>query len=277
MRRLGVIGWPVAHSRSPAMFEAAFEACGLADWAYQRLPVPPELFEQTTRALGAAGFVGANVTIPHKQAALTLADRASDAARAIGAANTLTFAADGAICAQNTDAPGLLAALGLQPPLEISALVLGAGGSARAAIWALLGAGAGSVSVWNRTPERACALARELGAQAVAEPGEADLLVNCTSVGLERSANPVATLNQLALTADQVGRYRYVVDLVYNDEPTPLLAAALEGGAHTVSGLDVLVAQGALSFEAWTGLPAPREAMRRAAGAPVLDTGAPGR
>ncbi len=150
--RLGVLGWPVAHSRSPAMQTAAFAAVGLHDWSYQRLPVPPELFAQTVRALGGAGFLGANVTIPHKEAALALADSASAAARAIGAANTLTFAADGTIEAENTDAPGLIAALDARPRAAQSALVLGAGGSARAAVWALLEAGAREVSVWNRTP-----------------------------------------------------------------------------------------------------------------------------
>ncbi len=152
-----MLGWPVAHSRSPAMHNAALRALGMEGWRYQALPVPEELFAETTRALGAAGFVGANVTIPHKQAALALADRASEAARAIGAANTLTFAPDGTIAAENTDAPGLIAALeqlaGL--PAHPSALVLGAGGSARAAVWALREAGAREVSVWNRTPERA--------------------------------------------------------------------------------------------------------------------------
>src|ERR1039457_3421005 len=135
-RRLGVLGWPVAHSRSPAMHNAALKALGMDDWRYQALPVPQELFDETTRALGAAGFVGANVTIPHKQAALALAERTSETARAIGAANTLTFAADGTIAAENTDAPALIAALeqlvGL--PARPSAVVLGAGGSARAAI-----------------------------------------------------------------------------------------------------------------------------------------------
>lgn len=264
MPRLGVIGWPVAHSRSPSMFRAAFDACGLEDWTYQRLPLAPELFEQTVRALGASGFAGANVTIPHKQAALAIADRASEAAAAIGAVNTLTFNSDGSIEAENTDAPGLIAALD-RSPAGMSALVLGAGGSARAAVWALLGAGAAAVSVWNRTPERAASLAAELGARPVSEPVEADLLVNCTSVGLQRSASQLAALNQLRLTADQVGRYRYVVDLVYNDQPTPLLSVASAHGSRTVDGLDVLVAQGALSFEAWTGLPAPLDAMRRGA------------
>jgi shikimate dehydrogenase len=269
--RLGVIGWPVAHSRSPAMFEAAFAACEMDDWSYQRLPLPPELFDETVRALGASGFVGANVTIPHKQAALAIADRAGDAARAIGAANTLTFSADGTIEAQNTDAPGLIAALGRLTgmPAHPSALVLGAGGSARAVVWGLLDAGAATVSVWNRTPARAAQLARELGARAVSSPVEAEVLVNCTSVGLQRSASDAEALNQLGLTADQVGGYAYVVDLVYRGEPTrptPLLAAARRHDVATVDGLEVLVAQGALSFEQWTGKPAPLEAMRAAAG-----------
>jgi len=276
------------------MHNAALQALGMEDWRYQALPVPEELFAETTRALGQAGFVGANVTIPHKQAALALADRVSDAARAIGAANTLTFASDGTIAAENTDAPGLIAALkqlvGL--PAHPSALVLGAGGSARAAVWALREAGAREVSVWNRTPERAAALARELGARAVSEPERAELLVNCTSVGLirglegpdrsretrafganprfghplERSASEPEGLNQLGLTFDQVGEYPYVVDMVYRSGVTPLLAAAREHDACTLDGLEILLAQGALSFELWTGRQAPLEVMRRAVG-----------
>jgi shikimate dehydrogenase len=265
MPRLGVIGWPVAHSRSPAMFQAAFQECALDDWSYQRLPLPPELFDQTVAALGASGFVGANVTIPHKQAALELADSASQSARQIGAANTLTFTADGAVEAENTDAPGLIAALG-RSPAGMTALVLGAGGSARAAVWGLLSAGAAEVSVWNRTPERAVTLADELGASAVRRAVRADLLVNCTSVGLQRSASETAALNQLGLSADQVGGYAYVVDLVYRDGLTPLLSAARRHEARIVGGLEVLVAQGALSFERWIGRPAPLGAMRRGAG-----------
>ena len=268
MKRLGVIGWPVAHSRSPAMFEAAFAELGMDDWAYQRLPLAPELLEQTVRSLGASGFVGANVTIPHKQAALRLADSASEAARAIGAANTLSFAPDGTIEAENTDAPGLLAALGRvdRSPRGLSALVLGAGGSARAVVWGLLRGGAQEVSVWNRTAGRALALAQQFGARAVERPVTADLLVNCTSVGLQRSATEADALNQLHLNADQVGGYAYVIDLVYRDGPTPLLAAARRAGAVTVDGLEVLLAQGALSFERWTDSRAPLEAMRRGVG-----------
>jgi shikimate dehydrogenase len=270
MPRLGVLGWPVAHSRSPAMHNAAFVALGMDEWRYQLLPVPPERFAETVRALGSAGFAGANVTIPHKHAALGLADTTGEAARAIGAANTLTFAPDGTIAAENTDAPGFLAALGV-PPQGMSALVLGAGGAARAVVWALREAGAREVSVWNRTPERAAALARDLGARAVPHPQPADLLVNCTSVGLEpepaplqQSATEPQGLNLLTLTFDQVGNYAHVVDLVYRSSSTPLLGAAHTHGAHTVDGLEVLLAQGVLSFQLWTGVDPPLEVMRRA-------------
>jgi shikimate dehydrogenase len=288
MTRLGVLGWPVAHSRSPAMHNAALRALGMTAWRYQRLPVPPALFAETVAALGPSGFVGANVTIPHKQAALAVATRASAAARGIGAANTLTFAAGGDIAAENTDAPGLLAALARMSgmPAHPRALVLGAGGSARAAVWALREAGAAEVYVWNRTGERAQALARDLGAQAVRAPRPADLLINCTAAGLseaatvERSASHGDALNQLGLTFDQLGEYSHVVDFVYRSEPTQLLAAARAHGARTLDGLELLVAQGALSFELWTGRRAPLQLMRRAARAPgppavAPDSGAP--
>jgi shikimate dehydrogenase len=263
------------------MHGAALRALGLATWSYQHLPVPPELFAETTRALGGAGFRGANVTIPHKHAALALADSASAAAREIGAANTLSFAADGAIAAENTDAPGLIAAME-RSPKGLSALVLGAGGSARAAVWALREAGAREISVWNRTDARAADLARTLGVRPVRAPEAADILVNCTSVGLAGPPGAdLATdgqerdeaLNQLRLTLDLVGRYSYVVDLVYREGSTPLLLAARERGVATLDGLEVLVAQGALSLELWTGREAPVEVMRQAArGEPDEDT-----
>ncbi|HWX45230.1 MAG TPA: shikimate dehydrogenase [Solirubrobacteraceae bacterium] len=271
MTRLGVLGWPVAHSRSPAMHNAALAALGLEGWRYQRLPAPPELLDELVRALPAAGFVGANVTIPHKQAALALADSASVAAREIGAANTLSFAPGGEIAAENTDAPGLIAALERagRSPRGQSALVLGAGGSARAAVWALREAGAREVSVCNRTRERAIALADALGARVVPLPERADILINCTSVGLVRpSGGGDGDLNQLRLSLDLVGRYSYVVDLVYTDGDTPLLAAAREREVATLDGLEILVAQGALSLEVWTGCPAPLDVMRSAAREP---------
>ncbi|HEY2180540.1 MAG TPA: shikimate dehydrogenase [Solirubrobacteraceae bacterium] len=259
-RRLGVLGWPVAHSRSPAMHNAALAELGMTGWRYQALAVPPELFAETARALGDSSFAGANVTIPHKRAALAISDTTSDAARAIGAANTLTFA-DGTIASENTDAPGLIAAIDAELAGR-RALVLGAGGSARASIWALQEAGAADVAVWSRTPERARALAGELQARAVAAPEPSDVLVNCTPVGLYGEADELA---QLALTRERIGDYPLVVDLAYRDSSTALVDAARAAGARAIDGIDVLVAQGALSFQLWTGRDAPIETMREAA------------
>jgi len=246
--RYGVLGWPVGHSRSPAMMRAA----GLE--RYQRLPVAPEVFGDTVRALGGAGFHGANVTIPHKEAALALATKATDAAREIGAANTLTFGSDGSIAADNTDAPGLLAAIGSRPA---SALVLGAGGSARAVIWALIEAGA-DVAVWNRTPERA----EGLGARVVEQPVAAEVLVNCTSVGLDDLSNP---FKDLPIDADGLDNYSTVIDLVYRPGGTALVLEAERRGVSTIDGVEILVCQGALSYSIWSGRPAPLDVMRAAA------------
>jgi shikimate dehydrogenase len=262
MKRLGVLGWPVAHSRSPAMHNAALAALGLKDWHYQRLPAPPEVFAETVAGLPGAGFVGANVTIPHKEAALALADEATADARAIGAANTLAFGAGGAVCASNTDAPGFLAALrgAGRDPAGQTALVLGAGGSARAVVYALREAGAARVAVWNRTGDRARALASDLGVEAADRPIAAELLVNCTSVGLADGE-----FKELPLDADALGTYATVADLVYRAGGTGLVAQAQRRGCTVVDGLEVLVRQGAMSFEAWTGLEAPIDVMRAAA------------
>ncbi len=260
MSRLGVLGWPVGHSRSPAIQNAALRARGLEHWRYQLLPVPPELLAETVRALPGAGFRGVNVTIPHKQAALRFATEASTRARGIGAANTLTFA-EREIQAENTDAPALIAALPW-PPAGRTALVLGAGGSARAAVWALLDAGAAEVRVWNRTAERAHRLCAELGARAVSEIGPADLLVHCTASGLDQLES---TFRQLPLRADDLSGYECVVDFVYRDQETELVRAARSRRISTVDGLELLVGQGALSFERFTGLPAPLAVMRAAA------------
>jgi shikimate dehydrogenase len=258
VNRLGVLGWPVAHSRSPAMQAAAFAALGLADWTYQRLPVPPELLAETVRALPGAGFVGANVTIPHKEAALALADEPDPAARAIGAANTLSFTAEGSIRAANTDAPGLVAALPFSPRGR-TALVLGAGGSARAVAWALREAGATDVRVWNRTSERARELAAALDVTAADRAEPADFLVNCTAVGLQGADT---TFKELPLAADDLDGYACVVDLVYGEQDTALIVEARHRGCVVVDGIEVLVRQGALSFETWTGQTAPLQAMR---------------
>ena len=257
----GVLGFPVGHSRSPAMMNAAFAELGL-DWRYLHLPVPPGLFAETVRALPGSGYRGANVTIPHKLAAYRLADELTEAAAQVGAVNTLSFE-DGRIGGDNTDAGGLMDALGAERPA--TALVLGAGGAARAAVWALRESGA-EVTVWNRTHERARALADEFGVAAAERPGAADLLVNASAVGLSRDADQEALPLVEAAT---------VVDLVYGPEPTALVRRAQERGARVVDGIEILVRQGARSFERWTGREAPVETMRRAASSPVSSTPAP--
>jgi shikimate dehydrogenase len=257
---LGVAGWPVAHSRSPAMHNAALAAVGLADWRYLRLPLPPARFAEAVRALPAAGFRGINVTIPHKEAALALADAATATAAAVGAANTLTFRPDGTVHADNTDVAGLLASLPLDPAGR-TALVLGAGGAARATVYALRSAGAADVLVWNRTRARAERLVATLGGRVVDVPPRVDLVVNCTSVGLHDADQP---FKSLPLPADTVGVGSCVVDMVYRPGGTRLLVEATRRGATVVDGLEILVAQGAASFARWTDRTAPLDVMRRA-------------
>ncbi len=261
MPGLAVIGHPVAHSRSPDMQTAALAELGLAgEWTYGALDVAPEDFEAAVAELAVAGeYAGVNVTVPHKEAALRMADEASEGARAIGAANTLSFA-EGRIAAANTDAGGLLRSLP-RPPIGERALVLGAGGAARAAIWGLADAGA-EVDVWNRGPERAEGVAAELGARAVAtpDPGDYGLIVNTTAVGLA-GEDP---FEHLPIDADSFRPEQVVVDMVYTEEPSALLAAAEAAGATTVDGLEMLVQQGALSLRIWTGEEPSLEAMRAA-------------
>jgi shikimate dehydrogenase len=273
MPRLAVLGQPIAHSRSPAMHSAALGALGLADeWSYEAIEVSPGEFAERVRRMAREGFAGANVTIPHKLAALETSDKASERARAIGAANTLSFR-DGSIDAENTDAEGFLAALG-QSPGGTRALVLGAGGSARAVVWALTRGGA-AVSVWNRTESRAERLAADFGVAAVQPEGGRlrldgfDLLVNTTSVGLAAAGGDASDaepgLEALPLDPRELQPGHLVADLVYGMNETPLIAAARAGGATTVDGLEVLLHQGAASLRIWTGLDPPLETMRTAA------------
>ena len=241
------------------MMTSAFRELGI-DWRYLALAVPAELFEETVRALPASGYAGANVTLPHKLAARSLAAKLTPAAEAIGAANTLSFEG-GRIEADNTDAGGFLDALGDVPPSG-PVLVLGAGGAARAVVWALREAGASDVAVWNRTPERAAELAREFGARHVDRPEPASLVVNATSVGLGGEHAPQAVVRELGL--EGVDPPEVLVDLVYGDGPTALCRWAEEAGARVVDGREVLVRQGARSLERWTGRQAPLDAMRAA-------------
>jgi shikimate dehydrogenase len=273
MKRLAVIGHPVSHSRSPAMQNAALGVLGLDEWRYEAIDVSPDEFAARMRGLAQEGFVGANITIPHKQAALALADDSSTAAAEIGAANTLSFTDEG-IRADNTDAPGLIAALP-GPPSGLGALVLGAGGSARAAAWALARQGA-RVEVWNRTAERAEALVRELagavtetagelsavGSEQARGPGH-ELIVNCTAVGMP--GDPADPFQALPVDPERLGAEVIVVDLVYAGSDSELVQEARSRGAVVVDGLEVLVRQGAESLRIWTGLEPPLEVMREAA------------
>jgi shikimate dehydrogenase len=275
--KLAVVGQPIAHSLSPAMQTAALAEAGLAgEWTYEAIELAPEEFDAAMDRLSRdPSWVGVNVTIPHKEAALAIATEASEAARAIGAANTLTFYREAgerpAIAAENTDAPAVVEAVRAQS-VELAgcrALVLGAGGSARAAVWGLGSEGA-EVTIWNRTHERGAALAAEFGASLVAAgdlpaPEGFDLLVNTTSVGLDaspsRETSPI--LKPFGFAADQLNEDQVVVDLAYGKTETELLRAAKERGARTVDGREILVRQGARSFTLWTGLAAPLAAMNR--------------
>ena len=267
MPRLAVLGHPVAHSRSPAMQNAALAALGLGEeWSYEAIDVAPEEFAAKVRELAAGEYAGVNVTVPHKAAALALADVASEEVRWIGAANTLSFVG-GEIVADNTDADGLYDAL----PAYLTdrdglegrrALVLGAGGAARAAVFALSSPGA-KVDVWNRTASRAEALCADLTGSPTTSPvqGVYDLIVNTTAVGL-RGEDP---FDHLPLDLGDFDPRQTVVDMVYGEEPSRLLAAAEAAGATTVDGLEILVQQGALSLQIWTKREPPLDTMRAAA------------
>jgi shikimate dehydrogenase len=274
VKRLAVLGHPVTHSRSPAMQNAALEALGLAgEWSYEAIDLDPVDFDPRVRELAEGDFVGANATIPHKEAALAIADESSDAASEIGAANTLRFA-DGLIRAENTDAPGLLAALP-GPVRGKDALVLGAGGSGRAAVWALAGEGA-AVSVWNRTTERAEEVVRDLSGAGTATRADGllapvsteqaranayQVIVNCTAVGMGEE-DP---FEELPLDPERFDASIVLVDLVYGGSETRLVEEARRRGAAVVEGLEILVRQGAESLRIWTGLEPPLDVMRKAA------------
>lgn len=269
---VGLMGWPVAHSRSPAMHNAAFRALGL-NWHYLLLPVAPEDVGDAVRGVRALRFAGCNVTVPHKQAVMPFLDEIRPTAQAIGAVNTI-LNRDGRLIGENTDAEGFLRALreaGFEPRGQ-QVLVVGAGGAARAVVYALLRAGA---EVWltNRTHARAIALAEAMQGvghdaprvipferQAVQTALEtATLLVNATSVGMVPHTEAVPLPEGVHLPS-----HLTVNDLVYNPRTTRLLRMAADVGARTIDGVGMLLHQGAAAFEHWTGRPAPLDVMRTA-------------
>jgi shikimate dehydrogenase len=262
-----VVGWPVVHSRSPLIHGHWLETYAI-DGAYVPLAVRPEHFTAAFRALPKLGLTGANITAPHKEAALRDADAVDPIARRIGAANTAIVEGD-RIRVTNTDASGFLASLTEGAPAwrpsDGSALVIGAGGAARAVVAALIDAGAPAVLVANRTDARAAGLVRDFGrpARALAwnertgAVGQARLLVNASSAGLRGGAG-------LDLVLDRIEPETIVVDLVYDPLATPLLQGARTRGCTTVDGLGMLLHQARASFKAWFGVePAITDLLRQ--------------
>jgi shikimate dehydrogenase len=258
MRRACVIGWPVEHSRSPPIHRYWLKQYGI-DGAYEKEAVRPEALARFLGSLGAQGFAGANVTLPHKEAALRLAAVADEAARAIGAANTLWFDQAGRLCASNTDAYGFITNLYEQAPSWNDArwpvMVLGAGGAARAILHALLAEGVTRIFLANRTRDRAEALAQTFGPAVEAIDWQdrnralsgCGLLVNATSLGM--TGKDPLDIDLAALPKDAV-----VADIVYSPLETPLLAAARARGNRVVDGLGMLLHQAVPGFERWFGV-----------------------
>ena len=258
MKRACVIGWPVAHSRSPVIHRYWLKLYGL-DGAYEMEAVRPEEIEDFLHSLGQRGYEGANVTLPHKEAALAAADRLDEAATAIGAANTLWLDAKGLLHASNTDAYGFMTHLAAEAPDwnkgSRPVMVLGAGGAARAILHGLLEAGASKILLANRTGGRAEALAQGFGSRVSVVPWEdrnralagCGLLVNATSLGM--TGKPPLDLDLSALPKDAT-----VADIVYSPLETPLLAAAKARGNRIVDGLGMLLHQAVPGFERWFGV-----------------------
>ena len=263
---VGVIGWPVTHSLSPAIHNAAFAALGM-DQVYVPLPVAPGRLRAAVDGLLSLGFRGANVTMPHKTESADLADELSDEASRLRAVNTFVVAGD-RLHGHNTDAPGfdrfLRRDVGFDPR-DRSALIFGAGGAARAVAFALSAAGLGELSVAVRDAGRATELLEAVEGTALrpkvvdfddAAGVSADLVVNATPLGADGHTAP-----PLPMLAPGV----VVVDLLYRPAVTPLQTAARAAGAEAHGGLGLLLHQAALSFELWTGTPAPLEVMSAAA------------
>ena len=274
---VGLMGWPVEHTLSPAMHNAAFDALGL-NWRYFPLPVQPGQVEAAVKGVAALGFRGANVTVPRKQAVMPVLDSIAPDAKSLGGVNTLVIerGEDGQvrIGGHNTDAQGLVGALwhGGFDPKGKSAVVVGAGGGARAVVYGLLEAGTQEILMFDLELSRAQALVSDLGGvgsklralplttEALVEStGAADLLVNATPMGMWPRVDGSIWPEDVSIPKSVT-----VFDLVYNPPETHLMRKARESGAHAIGGLGMLVGQGALAFEMWTGRPAPVEVMMSA-------------
>ncbi len=274
-RLAGVLGWPVAHSRSPRLHNYWLERYGI-NGVYLPLPVRPEHFSEAVRALVRLGFAGANVTVPHKEAAFALCDSFDENARKAGAANTLVFSPAGEIAGSNTDGFGFIEALKAGAPgfeaRKGPAVVLGAGGSARAIVQALIDMGAPEIRLVNRTADRAERLAEVLGGSvkvvrwtaALTALAGANLLVNTTSLGMKGQP-------PLALDLAPLPTRATVNDIVYSPLETGLLRTAKARGNPVVDGLGMLLHQARAGFCAWFGRdPEVTDALRRHVAADLL-------
>ena len=259
-QRVGLLGWPLGHSVSPAMHNAAFEALGL-DWRYEALAVPPERLAERVSVWLADGYRGFNVTVPHKRAVLGLQEvtQVDPAVKAIGAANTLIRQPDGKLGATNTDWRGFADEVQAQgiAVRGICCLVLGTGGSAQAVAYALHRLGAASITFVSRRPT---GQPDTIGYEALSRFVEVGLVINCTPVGMAPHVEASPWPDGVPFPKGAA-----IYDLIYNPPVTRLMAQAREAGAHAVGGLGMLVRQGALSFEQWTGVAPPLDVMERAA------------
>ncbi|MFL6204008.1 MAG: shikimate dehydrogenase [Acidimicrobiales bacterium] len=269
-RAAGVIGTPIRHSLSPAIFNAAFIAAGL-DWTYLAFDVPEGAAGLALGGMRALGIDGLSVTMPHKAAVLEGLDELSPDAEALGAVNCISRRG-GLLRGDNTDGPGLVDALRLDDGVDVAGLraaVIGAGGAGRAVVRALAGAGASEVVVVNRSPEpaeRAVALAPAVARVGRPEDvGAADLVVNATPLGMGVVVSTSGEPEPLPLDPERLGAGQILVDLVYHPPVTPLLAAARALGVQGINGLGMLIHQAAHAFRLWTSEEPPVEAMSAAA------------
>lgn len=272
--QLGIFGWPVAHSKSPQMHEAAARALGIA-LHYERFAVEPSRLAEAVQEKHAAKIDGYNVTVPHKQAIMALVDDVEPKARAIGAVNTVIRTGDGYV-GHNTDAPGFVRSLEESGVTTKGArvVVIGAGGAARAGVVGLADAGATVVTVLSRRPEQArelvAALSGDVSCELIAAPlaeakrcfAGASLLVQATNATLE--SNPGAEAFAATLPIEALPKDAAVVDMVYQPLRTAVLERAEGYGLATIDGLGMLLHQGAIAFEMWTGFEPPIDVMRAA-------------
>ncbi len=258
---VGAMGWPIEHSLSPAMHNAAFAALGMTDWRYEKMAIPPDIVRHSLKQMRENGVIGVNVTIPHKRAVMPHV-RPDEIARRVGAVNTIDFRDNSAT---NTDVQGFMGDLMAHDvlPRGLRVVILGAGGAARAAVYGLVESGA-LVQIVNRTPENSAKLISEMRVDAevadLSAVATTDVIVNCTSVGL------YPHIDESPLPDDAIFKRGVVLyDMIYRPAQTRLMRQVEAAGGQAIGGLGMLVRQGAAAFTIWTGIDAPIVTMFNAA------------